>query len=126
MLTARRRSRSLGEEVPGEGGGGGGQTPPAVNTMRTDNVSRPLEQIVRRLVEGLQPEQIILFGSHAYGEPKQGSDLDLVIVVAESAEPGHRRDQQAYRCLGPVGVPKDLVVFTREEFDRQARVTSWC
>lgn len=32
-----------------------------------------LEEIVGRLVGGLQPEQIILFGSYAYGEPNSDS-----------------------------------------------------
>ena len=50
-----------------------------------------LEEIVRRLVEGLQPEQIILFGSYAYGQPTEGSDLDIMIIVSESSEPAHRR-----------------------------------
>ncbi|MDZ7378991.1 MAG: nucleotidyltransferase domain-containing protein [candidate division KSB1 bacterium] len=87
--------------------------------MKIDKV---LEQIVQRLREGLQPEQIILFGSYAYGEPGEGSDIDLLIVVSDSTKPAHRRAQDAYRCVGAVGVPKDLVVLTRTEFERQARV----
>ena len=92
--------------------------------MKTDNLREVLEQIVRRLEEGLHPEQIILFGSYAYGEPGEGSDVDLLIVVSDSAEPAHRRAQEAYRCVGAVGVPKDLMVLTREEFEKQARVAT--
>jgi len=83
-----------------------------------------LSEIVRRLVEGLQPEQIILFGSYAYGEPAEGSDLDIMVIISESREPSHRRAQRAYGCVGAVGVPKDLLVLTREEFERQARVAT--
>lgn len=83
-----------------------------------------LDKIVQRLVEGLQPEQIILFGSYAYGEPTQGSDLDLMIIVSESSEPTHRHEQRAYACVGAVGVAKDLLVVTREEFEKQARVVT--
>jgi len=90
--------------------------------METGNFQQSLEKIVQRLVEGLQPEQIILFGSYAYGQPSEGSDLDLLIVVSDSTEPPHRRAQKAYGCVGAVGVPKDLLVLTREEFERQARV----
>jgi predicted nucleotidyltransferase len=85
---------------------------------------RSTDQIVRRLVEGLRPEQIILFGSYAYGEPRKGSDLDLLVVVAESTEPAHRREQRAYRCVGAVRTPKGLLVLTRAEFERQARVVT--
>jgi len=92
--------------------------------MRTDNLKETLKQIVQRLVEGLQPEQIILFGSHAYGKPTEGSDLDIIVIVSESREPAHRRAQRAYGYVGAVGVPKDLVVLTREEFQRQANVAT--
>jgi len=91
--------------------------------MNTDNL-QVLEQIVQRLEEGLHPEQIILFGSYAYGEPTEGSDIDLLIIVPDSTEPAYRRAQKAYRCVGAVGVPKDLVVLTREEFEKQARVVT--
>jgi predicted nucleotidyltransferase len=90
--------------------------------MRTDSLQASLEEIVRRLVEGLQPDQIILFGSYVYGQPTKGSDLDLMVIVTESTEPPHRRAQKAYGCVGAVGVPKDLLVLTREEFEKQARV----
>lgn len=92
--------------------------------MRTDNLREVLNQIVQRLVEGLQPEQIILFGSHAYGKPTEGSDLDIIVIVSESDEPAHRRAQRAYGYVGAVGVPKDLVVLTHEEFQRQAHVAT--
>jgi predicted nucleotidyltransferase len=83
-----------------------------------------LREIVRRLVQGLQPEHIILFGSHAYGEPTQASDLDIMIIVSESSEPAHRREQKAYACVGAVGVSKDLLVLTREEFEEQSQVVT--
>lgn len=92
--------------------------------MRTDSLEVSLDEIVRRLVEGLQPEQIILFGSYTYGKPTKGSDLDLMVIVSESDEPPHRRMQKAYRCVGAIGTAKDLLVLTREEFERQAGVVT--
>ena len=91
--------------------------------MRND-MKGTLEKIVWRLVEGLQPEQIILFGSYAYGQPTEGSDLDIMVIVSKSTDPPHRRAQKAYACVGAVGVPKDLLVLTREEFEKQARVVT--
>ncbi len=35
--------------------------------------------IVKKL-KPLQPEKIILFGSYAYGKPKEDSDIDLFII----------------------------------------------
>jgi len=53
--------------------------------MRDYVPKETLEEIIQRLVEGLQPEQIILFGSYAYGQPTEGSDLDIMIIVSESS-----------------------------------------
>ncbi len=39
-----------------------------------------LRVIVRVLITEYQPERIILFGSHAYGEPDAASDIDLLIL----------------------------------------------
>ena len=43
-----------------------------------------LETITDRLVAEFQPEQVILFGSHAWGEPNAGSDVDLLVIVSHS------------------------------------------
>lgn len=83
-----------------------------------------LESVVDRLVAALEPEQIVLFGSYVWGTPTLDSDLDLMVVVPESSEPSHRRAQRAYRAVGPIGVPKDLLVLTRDEFDQQSEVTT--
>ncbi len=46
-----------------------------------------LETIVQRLVDGLKPERVVLFGSHAYGTPTEFSDIDLLeIIVATPQE----------------------------------------
>jgi predicted nucleotidyltransferase len=40
-----------------------------------------LKEIVERIVNAVNPLKIILFGSYAYGMPKKGSDLDILVVV---------------------------------------------
>jgi len=81
-----------------------------------------LEEIVRKLKEGLNPDKIILFGSHAYGKPNEDSDIDLLIVIPESDEPGYRRDRKAYRCLRGMTAPTELVVVTRQEVEEASKV----
>jgi predicted nucleotidyltransferase len=34
-----------------------------------------------------EPEKIILFGSYAYGEPAEGSDLDILVVTGDNIIP---------------------------------------
>lgn len=39
------------------------------------------QEITRRLVAELKPEQIILFGSHAWGEPDDDRDPDFGLIL---------------------------------------------
>jgi predicted nucleotidyltransferase len=79
-----------------------------------------LPELVARLQAALSPERIYLIGSYAYGQPGPDSDLDLVVVVAESDLSWYRRGAIAYRALRRAGVPIDIQVYTREEFDSRA------
>jgi len=82
-------------------------------------ISRDLLQTAtQRLVAEFQPEQIWLFGSHAWGTPHEGSDADLMVVVPQSEERAIQRMQRAHRCLRGIGFPKDVLVPTRAEVDR--------
>jgi predicted nucleotidyltransferase len=83
-----------------------------------------LAEIVQRLVAALKPERIYLFGSHARGQAGFDSDYDLLVVVAASDLPAHRRDQWAYRALKGIGVAKDVLVWTRDEFESRSTVAS--
>ena len=77
-----------------------------------------LTEAVRRLKEEFQPEEIFLFGSHAWGTPTDDSDLDFMVIVPQSDERPIRRMQRAHRCLRGIGFPKDVLVNTRAEFNR--------
>ncbi|NOX62540.1 MAG: nucleotidyltransferase domain-containing protein [Chloroflexi bacterium] len=81
-----------------------------------------LAEIVNRLVRGLHPERVYLFGSRARGEEDEHSDYDLLVVVPESDLPRHRREAQSYDLLWGVQTPVDIIVLTRQEFERSARV----
>jgi len=83
-----------------------------------------LEQITQKLVATLNPEQIILFGSHAYGEPNEDSDIDLLVIVSQSNEPRYRRSRLAYRALRGIGVPTDVIIMTQEEVQKKVNVRS--
>jgi len=83
-----------------------------------------LKEIVKKLKDGLNPDKIILFGSHAYGKPNDDSDIDLLIILPESNEPGYRRARKAYNCLWGLTVPTELVVATQQEIRRASKVPS--
>jgi len=75
-----------------------------------------LHEIVRRIVEAVQPQKIILFGSAARDEMSRDSDVDLLVVKAGV----HRRHtaQLLHRVLAGVGVPKDIVVATPQDLEQ--------
>lgn len=59
------------------------------------------------------------FGSYARGAAGVGSDLDLVAVLESSAEPFERR--ALAWDLSPLPVPAEILVYTRDEWQRMAR-----
>lgn len=77
-----------------------------------------IETATQRLVAEFQPEQVWLYGSHAWGDPHDDSDVDLLVVVPHSDESPIRRSQRAHRCLRGLRMPKDVLVETRQEVDR--------
>jgi predicted nucleotidyltransferase len=81
-----------------------------------------LTEMVRRLVEALEPQQIYLFGSRARGDAGPDSDYDLLVIVTSSDIPGYKRAMNAFKTLYGLGVAKDVVVLTREEFDSRLDV----
>jgi uncharacterized protein len=76
-----------------------------------------LQTVTQRLVAEFQPEQVWLYGSHAWGHPHEDSDVDLLVVVPHSDETPIRRSQRAHRCLRGLRMPKDVLVETRQEVD---------
>lgn len=79
-------------------------------------------EIVRRLVDEFDPEEIILFGSRAWGQPRPDSDYDLFMVVSDGEERLLRLVVKAHECLGELGISKDVLVSTRKRFDRLSGV----
>jgi predicted nucleotidyltransferase len=72
-----------------------------------------VDQAVRMAVEMVQPSRVILFGSWARGEAKWDSDLDLAVLMPDSAEPElgsvHRKLRHK---LDELPMTIDLVVTT--------------
>jgi len=81
-----------------------------------------LQAVTQRLVAEFHPEEIYLFGSHAWGTPGQDSDIDLMVIVPSSDERPIRREQRAQRCLGRLLISADVLVRTRYEVNRVREV----
>jgi predicted nucleotidyltransferase len=78
---------------------------------------KALAEIIRRIVEVAQPEQIILFGSAARGEMRPNSDLDLLVVKQGTFHRG-RLTEAIYMSLIGVGQAVNVIVVTTEDVER--------
>jgi predicted nucleotidyltransferase len=73
------------------------------------------------IVEEVHPDEVVLFGSHARGTGRSGSDVDLLVVMPDTEETLRSRRHitgQIYRRLAAFPVPKDILVYTRGEVER--------
>ncbi len=78
------------------------------------------KEIVQRLLP-LNPEKIILFGSHAYGNPDSHSDIDLYIVTNDDFTPKNYEEKntiymQVSRRIRDLreDIPIDLIIHTKQ------------
>lgn len=77
--------------------------------------------MVRRIVKVATPEKIILFGSHATGHARPGSDVDLLVVARVKDSPRKKATEIDVALLGiPLAV--DTVVVTPEQIKKWREV----
>ena len=89
--------------------------------MDKQKLDRTLDRMVKRLVSRFNPDQIILFGSHARGTARPESDIDLLVVLPLR---GSKRAKQVEMrvALHDIRAPKDIIVVTPEEVARQRHI----
>lgn len=87
-------------------------TPP----FKTASIHDVIAEMVRRIVARFNPERVIVFGSHARGTAGPDSDVDLLVVMHPHGSK-RARAVEIYGLLAGIGVPKDVIVVTPEEFD---------
>lgn len=75
---------------------------------------RSIRAVADKIARRFQPEQIVLFGSYAYGTPRPESDVDLLIIMNTPLRSRQQR-LEISRALSPRPFPLDIVVRTPEE-----------
>jgi uncharacterized protein len=80
-----------------------------------------IPEIKEKIVKGINPEKIILFGSYAWGNPTDESDVDL-FIIQKSSESRLIRQTGLRRKLWGSGVPMDLLVYTPEEIEKRLEI----
>ena len=72
-----------------------------------------IEEITARIAASFHPDKIILFGSYAYGNPCEDSDLDLLVVLPFEGRPIYK-SMEILEKVRPT-LPIDLIVRTPEQ-----------
>lgn len=80
-----------------------------------------LQEAVDRLVAGFDPLRIVMFGSHARGDPREDSDLDLLVVLPSL---GDKRKAAVAMLKALRGIPADIEVIPTDlaEIDRRGEM----
>ena len=80
-----------------------------------------IREMVDTIVREADPDTVILFGSRARGNARADSDVDLLIVEREPFSPQRSRRMETarlYLALRKLAVSKDLLLYSRDEFER--------
>jgi predicted nucleotidyltransferase len=88
-----------------------------IPATKMDRNQKNIDQLVKSVVEAVQPLKIILFGSAARDNTTFDSDVDLLVVMPEGI---HRREtaRYLYKHLGETGIPVDILVATPDDLKR--------
>lgn len=104
--------RDHGRQGRGERPSGDGQLEPITEAL--------LNRMVRVIVDEVDPEMVLLFGSQARGDATANSDVDLIVIESEPFDARRSRLQEAarlYRALASLRVQKDILVYSSEDVE---------
>ena len=86
-------------------------------------VRKTIADILEGIIKGYKPKKVILFGSYAYGEPSEDSDIDLLIIKNTDKRPIDRwievkrllRDKNRMLPVSPL-------VYTEKEIEERIAI----
>jgi predicted nucleotidyltransferase len=87
---------------------------------RPTDLPEKVQEIIRRIAEGYDPEKIIIFGSYARGDWNEESDLDILVVKETEESPFDRIGAVSVFCW-PRELAMDILVKTPTEIEDELR-----
>ena len=90
-----------------------------MNTTETRIDRTTIQAIAQLIVERFNPEQVILFGSHARGEVGEHSDVDLLVVLRNDAGWSQRGNPIRRAIAEHFVLPVDVIIRSPEVFAAQ-------
>ena len=88
-----------------------------------EEVKRILSEVVEKLKSEYKPLRIILFGSYAFGNPTEDSDIDLLILKNTNKRRVDRFVQVKKIIYNPnYKIPISPLVYSPEELEERLRI----
>ena len=84
---------------------------------------KEIKDLTSQIAREFNPDRIILFGSYAYGQPGNNSDVDILVVLPFKGKPVRKAIE--IRNKVNAGVPLDLIVRTPEQVAERLAQNDW-
>ena len=85
-----------------------------MNTVETRIDKTAIQAIAQLIVERFNPEQVLLFGSHARGEVGKHSDVDLLVVLRADVGQAERGNPIRRAIAEHFVLPVDVIIRSPE------------
>ncbi len=99
------------------------QVPPLNKRKRIP--MKTIRAIAKHIADRFDPEQIILFGSHAYGKPTAWSDVDLLVVMDVPDGKETEVSLAMMESLPKLMFHVDVIARSRETIERRKKLFDW-
>jgi len=79
-----------------------------------------IKEVADKIGREFKPEKVILFGSYAWGEPTQDSDVDLFII--KETDNTRKTAMEIDGSIRPRPFPIDIIVYRPESVEKSLRM----
>ncbi len=76
-----------------------------------------VQTAVKTLLQAVSGSKVILFGSHARGDARPDSDVDLLVVESDLQD-RFKETVRLNKLLGDMLIPADVLVVSNEAFEQ--------
>ena len=84
---------------------------------------RKIRELTSQIARAFNPDKIILFGSHAYGQASSDSDVDILVVLPFKGKPVRKAIEIRNRVNAEL--PLDLIVRTPDQLADRLAQNDW-
>jgi uncharacterized protein len=88
-------------------------------------VTEKIGNLVSQITNEIAAREIILFGSYAYGNPREDSDLDLCVITSNNSKRKTEIMRDIRKAIAPIAsLPVDILVYNENEFYSRAQLNT--